>query len=41
VGEPQLPSVDLTQKRKDFEPMLFHRDNSQHILHFSEFIQSL
>ena len=39
--EKTLQSVDLTQKQKDFEPMLFHRDNSQRILHFSEFIQSL
>lgn len=36
-----LQSVDLRQKRKDFEHLLFHRDNSQRILHFPEFIQSL
>jgi hypothetical protein len=36
-----LRSVDLNQKRRDFEHLLFHRDNSQRILHFAEFIQSL
>ncbi len=36
-----LQSVDLSQKRKDFEHLLFHRDNSQRILHFREFIHSL
>ena len=36
-----LQSVDLSQKRKDFEHLLFHRDNSQRILHFRDFIQSL
>lgn len=36
-----LQSVDLRQKRRDFEHLLFHRDNSQRILHFGEFIQSL
>ncbi|OGV68246.1 MAG: hypothetical protein A3K19_12210 [Lentisphaerae bacterium RIFOXYB12_FULL_65_16] len=39
--ETSLISVDLRQKRKDFEHLLFHRDNSQRILHFREFIQSL
>jgi predicted nucleotidyltransferase component of viral defense system len=39
--ETSLQSVDLSQKRKDFEHLLFHRDNSQRILHFREFIQSL
>jgi predicted nucleotidyltransferase component of viral defense system len=39
--EKSLQSVDLTQKRKDFEHMLFHRDNSSRILHVREFIQSL
>jgi len=36
-----LQSVDLSQKRRDFEHLLFHRDNSQRVLHFGEFIQSL
>ena len=36
-----LQSVDLTQKQKDFEHMLFHRDNSRRILRFGDFIQSL
>ena len=36
-----LQSVDLSQKRKDFEHLLFHRDNSQRILHFRDFIRSL
>jgi predicted nucleotidyltransferase component of viral defense system len=39
--ETSLQSVDLSQKRKDFEHLLFRRDNSQRILHFREFIQSL
>lgn len=39
--ETSLQAVDLSQKRKDFEHLLFHRDNSQRILHFHEFIQSL
>ena len=39
--EKSLQSVDLTQKQKDFEHMLFHRSNSQRILHFSEFVRSL
>jgi predicted nucleotidyltransferase component of viral defense system len=39
--ETSLQSVDLSQKRKDFEHLLFHRDNSQRILHFRDFIQSL
>lgn len=39
--EKSLQSVDLNQKQKDFEHLLFHRDNSKRILHFREFIQSL
>lgn len=39
--ETSLRSVDLRQKRKDFEHLLFQRDNSQRILHFREFIQAL
>ncbi|WP_045222609.1 nucleotidyl transferase AbiEii/AbiGii toxin family protein [Desulfonatronum thioautotrophicum] len=36
-----LQTVDLRQKQKDFEHLLFHRDNSRRILHFAEFIRSL
>ncbi len=36
-----LQSVDLDQKRKDLEHLLFYRDNSRRILHFRDFIQSL
>jgi len=39
--ETAMRSVDLSQKRKDFEHLLFQRDNSKRILHFREFIQSL
>jgi hypothetical protein len=39
--EKSLHSADLTQKQKDFEHLLFHRDNSRRILHFREFIRSL
>lgn len=39
--EKSLQAVDLTQKQKDFAHLLFHRDNSQRILHFRAFIQSL
>jgi predicted nucleotidyltransferase component of viral defense system len=39
--ETSLQSVDLSQKRKDFEHLLFHRDNSRRILHFRDFIRSL
>lgn len=39
--EESLPAVDLRQKQKDFEHLLFHRDNSRRILHFAEFIRSL
>jgi predicted nucleotidyltransferase component of viral defense system len=39
--EKSLQSVDLRQKQKDFEHLLFHRDNSRRILHFAEFIRSL
>ena len=40
VGK-MLESVDLKQKCKDFEHLVFNHDNSQHILHFRAFIQSL
>jgi hypothetical protein len=36
-----LQTVDLTQKQKDFEHLLFHRNNSSRILHFREFVESL
>ena len=39
--EDSLQAVDLRRKQKDFEHLLFHRDNSQRILHFAEFIRSL
>ncbi len=39
--EESLQTVDLRRKQKDFEHLLFHRDNSRRILHFSEFIRSL
>lgn len=36
-----LKSVDLRQKQRDFEHLLFQRENSRRILHFAEFIRSL
>jgi len=36
-----LKDVDLNQKRKDLEHLLFHRDNSERITRFREFIQSM
>ncbi len=39
--EESLQTVDLRQKQKGFEHLLFHRDNSRRILHFAEFIRSL
>lgn len=39
--EESLQTVDLRRKQKDFEHLLFHRDNSRRILHFAEFIRSL
>ncbi len=39
--EKSLQTVDLRRKQKDFEHLLFHRDNSRRILHFAEFIHSL
>jgi predicted nucleotidyltransferase component of viral defense system len=41
AAEMSLQSVDLSQKRKDFEHLLFQRENSKRILNFREFIQSL
>ena len=39
--EESLQAVDLRRKQKDFEHLLFHRDNSRRILHFAEFMHSL
>ncbi len=39
--EKSLQEVDLRNKQRDFEHLLFHRDNSRRILHFAEFIRSL
>ena len=39
--EKSLQAVDLRQKQKDFEHLLFYRDHSRRILHFAEFIRSL
>lgn len=36
-----LGSVDLENKRKDFERLLFARDKSKKILSFGEFVNSL
>ena len=36
-----LQSIDLSQKQKDFEHLLFLRDNGKRILRFREFIRSL
>lgn len=41
AAENSLQTVDLRRKQKDFEHLLFHRDNSRRILHFAEFISSL
>ena len=39
--EKSLQSIDLKQKQKDFEHLLFHRNNSRRILSFAQFIRSL
>jgi hypothetical protein len=39
--EASLQAVDLRRKQKDFEHLLFHRENSRRILHFAEFMYSL
>ncbi len=39
--EENLQTVDLNQKHRDFEHLLFNRENSRRILHFKEFIASL
>ncbi|HCC52190.1 MAG TPA: hypothetical protein DEQ30_09130, partial [Porphyromonadaceae bacterium] len=36
-----LKSVDLKKKQKDFEHLLFNKANSEKILRFGEFIDSL
>lgn len=36
-----LSSVDLRQKQRDFEHLLFRHENSKRILHFGEFIKAL
>ncbi len=36
-----LRSVDLRQKQRDFEHLLFHHENSRRILHVAEFFKSL
>jgi len=41
VIEKALQKVDLSQKQKDFEHLLFQRENSKRILNFREFIQTL
>ncbi len=37
----RLDSVDLKQKKKDFEHLLFNQSSSDRILHFKDFIQAL
>jgi predicted nucleotidyltransferase component of viral defense system len=41
AAETCVRSVDLRQKQRDFEHLLFHRENSRRILRVGEFIQSL
>lgn len=41
AAEACVRSVDLRQKRRDFEHLLFHHENSNRILHVGQFIQSL
>lgn len=36
-----LQAVDLNQKHRDFEHLLFNRDNSRRILNFRGFVNSL
>lgn len=40
VMETYLPGINLAEKRKDFEHLLFSRQDSSKILHFSSFINS-
>jgi len=39
--EEQLQSADLLHRQRDFEHLLFRRENSKRILHIGEFIRSL
>ena len=39
--ENNLQTVDLNQKHRDFEHLLFNRDNSRRILDFREFVNAL
>lgn len=39
--EKVLQTVDLNQNHRDFEHLLFNRENSRRILHFREFVASL
>jgi predicted nucleotidyltransferase component of viral defense system len=39
--EEKLKEVELIRKRKDFEHLLFSRENSRRILHFEQFVRSL
>lgn len=39
--EASLRSINLNHKQRDFEHLLFHRENSRRILHVGEFIRSL
>lgn len=39
--EEKLKEVELGRKQKDFEHLLFNRDNSRRILHFEQFVRSL
>lgn len=39
--EKSLQTIDLGQKQKDFEHLLFNRDNSNRILRFRDFIRAL
>jgi predicted nucleotidyltransferase component of viral defense system len=36
-----LKTTDLNVKKRDFEHLLFNKTNSEKILHFGEFMQSL
>jgi predicted nucleotidyltransferase component of viral defense system len=39
--EEKLKEVELRRKQKDFEHLLFNRENSGRILHFEQFVRSL
>jgi predicted nucleotidyltransferase component of viral defense system len=36
-----LDTVDLSKKQRDFEHLLFHKENSKKILRFREFVEPL